>query len=426
MPPDLHAPDAAPDASAPPAPGSVTAPLGFRAAAGTCGLKPSGQPDLALIVADAPCPAAAVFTRNRVPGAPVTVGRRHLRGGLLKAIVCNAGISNVCTGAAGIADAEATCKTLAEALTPPLDPPLDPRMVLPSSTGIIGHRLPMDRLLPGVQALAARLGRGPEIDAAAARAIMTTDLVPKQALRRIEIGGRTLTLGAIAKGSGMIAPNMATMLSFITTDATIDRGPLKAALRHAADRSFNRISVDHDTSTSDTVAILASGAAGGAPIVARSGAFDDFCDALTDLCGELAHMIVRDGEGVTRLFHVHVRSASTASEADRIGRTVVGSNLVKTAVHGADPNWGRLAAAIGRSGVLIQPGKIGIDIAGIAVCRSGEAVDLDGPTLAALETAMKADEVHFTIHLNRGASTADWLGCDLSKRYVEINADYTT
>ena len=422
MPPHLHAPDAAPDTAHSPDAGSITAPRGFRAAAGTCGLKPSGQPDLAIIVADAPCPAAAVFTRNRVPGAPVTVGRRHLRRGSLQAIVCNAGISNVCTGAAGIADARATCKTLAEALSPPLEA----RMVLPSSTGIIGHRLPMDRLLPGVQTLARRLGRGPEIDTAAARAIMTTDLVPKQTLRRIEIGGCTVTLGAIAKGSGMIAPNMATMLSFITTDAAIDTGPLKAALRFAVDQSFNRISVDHDTSTSDTVAILASGAAGGPPIAAHGAAYDAFRDALTDLCCELAHMIVRDGEGVTRLFHVHVRSARTASEADRIGRTIVGSNLVKTAVHGADPNWGRLAAAIGRSGAPVQPETLGIDIAGIAVCRAGEAVDLDRPTLDALEAAMKADEVHFTIHLNRGEAAADWLGCDLSKRYVEINADYTT
>ena len=402
--------------------GSVTVPLGFRAAGSACGIKPSGQPDLAIILADRPCAAAAVFTRNRIPGAPVIVGRRHVRRGSIRAIVCNAGISNVCTGKAGIADAQAACRALAEAC----DPPLDPRQVLPSSTGIIGQRLPMDRLLNGIAALVPRLSRGPEADAAAARAIMTTDLVSKQALRSIEIDGRRISIGAIAKGSGMIAPNMATMLCFITTDAVIDAALLKAALRQAVDRSFNRISVDHDTSTSDTVAILASSAAGHSPIRADSPQMALFSTALTSLCAQLAQAIVRDGEGVTRVFHVHVRNARSQRDAERIGRTIVGSNLVKTAVHGADPNWGRLVAAIGRSDAMVRPTELNIAIADIPICRGGEPVELDPATGRKLAEAMRQDEVAFTIDVGVGEASADWTGCDLSKRYIEINAEYTT
>jgi glutamate N-acetyltransferase/amino-acid N-acetyltransferase len=296
---------------------SITIARGFKAAGGTCGIKESGKPDLMLIVSAVPCAAAGVFTTNRVVGAPVIVNKRHLRttAGVARAIVCNSGISNSATGEPGIRDAEAMCQAVANRIGCPR------AEVMASSTGIIGRPLPMPKILHGIAALHARLDRGPKADAAAAGAIVTTDLVTKSASRRFAMSGRTIHLGGIAKGSGMIAPNMATMLVFITTDCAIAPGPLRAALRVAALGSFNRISIDEHTSLSDTVLVLASGLAANRAVHTTTGrGYTAFVDALTDLCGDLAYQIVKDGEGATKVFRVRVRGARSVSDADKIGR----------------------------------------------------------------------------------------------------------
>lgn len=404
---------------------SITTPRGFRAGGWACGIKASGKPDLAIIAADVPCTAAGVFTRNRVPGAPVIVGKRHIRTGSARAIVCNSGCSNVCTGEQGIEDARAMCSTLAGQLG------CDPRDVLPASTGVIGHMLPMDKIKSGIVRYTPHLSRGPQADDAAARAILTTDLTPKHALQYVTLPGtdHRITLAGIAKGSGMIAPNMATMLAFLTTDAAISAPLLKQALRQAARVSFNRISVDEDTSTSDSVLILASGLAGNPAIDYENDAYAAFVDALVMLCRDLAYQIVADGEGATKVFRVTVINARSSRDADRVGKTIVGSPLVKTAVHGGDPNWGRLVAATGRSGAAVKPGQLTISINGIDVCRKGQPVAHHAGAQAKLDQAMQQREITFTIDLGYADGPhdpAEWLGCDLSKQYITINADYTT
>jgi glutamate N-acetyltransferase/amino-acid N-acetyltransferase len=400
----------------------ITRPRGFRAAGGTCGIKPSGAPDLTLIVADGLCTAAGVFTRNRLPGAPVVVSKAHLRSsaGTARAIVCNSGVSNVSTGEQGMADARTMCRTLADELG------CAPREVLVCSTGVIGKPLPMGKIVPGIRLLAGQLQQGPDADALAARCILTTDLVPKTAGCTLVVGGKRVTIAGIAKGSGMIAPNMATMLAFITTDAAITPAALRQALRHAVDRSFNRISVDEDTSTSDSVLVLASGAAGHRRITGRNAAFTD---ALTRVCESLAYQVVKDGEGATKVFRVVVKGARSAADADRVGRTIVGSPLVKTAVHGGDPNWGRLVMAVGRSGAACRFATLTIGVGDVTVYRRGAPLTLDAAGQARLKATMAAKEITFTIDLGMSRSSAGeatWLGCDLSREYIAINADYTT
>jgi glutamate N-acetyltransferase/amino-acid N-acetyltransferase len=419
---------------------SITHPKGFRAAGATCGIKPSGKPDMAMILADHPCAAAAVFTKNRLPGAPVMVGRRHFRNGSAQAIVINSGIANDATGQQGVDNALATCKLVTQELTG-LHISIKPRDVVPSSTGVIGPQLPMEKITRGVSKLVKKLARGPKADAAAARGIMTTDLTPKSANASLKLGTKTIRLGGIAKGSGMIAPNMATMLVFLTTDAAISPAMLKLALRQATTISFNRISVDQHTSPSDTVAVLASGLAGNRTITRTGKAFDAFTEKLTSLCNTLAYQIVKDGEGATRVFHVAVTGARSQREADRVAKAVVDSPLVKTAVHGSDPNWGRIVTAAGYSGAPINPAKLSLAIAGQTGkkatfgggCSGGVCVfDHGVPRLLSsaqerrLETAMKQKDVYFTLNLGRGTAAVNWLGCDLSREYIRINADYTT
>ncbi len=400
----------------------LTSPLGFAAAGGTCGIKPSGTADLAIVLCERPCVAAGMFTTNRVVGAPVTVCKRHLKAGAAQAIVCNSGVANVCTGEAGIEDAIAMAAAVARAAPGEVAN----NQVLPCSTGVIGKRLPIEKILSGIERTMPRLARGPMADSEAARAIMTTDLVPKAAGVTVKIGGKEVTLGAIAKGSGMIAPNMATMLAFITTDADIDARSLKAALKQAVDVSFNRLSVDHDTSTSDSVLALASGLAGNKRITTRGEHFKAFAKALAELCRELAYQVISDGEGATKVFRVIVQGAASGADADRVGRTVVGSPLVKTAVHGGDPNWGRIAAAVGRSGAKVNPDKLDIQIGKTPVLEAGQPVKLKAAAAGRVERAMAQKEVVFTINLHQGKGSSEWLGCDLSREYVTINADYTT
>lgn len=413
-----------------PLPRCVTLPKGFRASGTTCGIKPSGKPDMALIVADVPCAAAAVFTKNRLPGAPVIAGKRHLRDGRAQAIVVNSGCANDATGREGVDNAVKTCKLLAEALAG-RGVTLTHRDVVPSSTGVIGPQLPMDKIALGVSQLVAGLSRGPKADAEAARGIMTTDLAPKAANATFTLDGKTVRLGGIAKGSGMIAPNMATMLVFITTDAAVSPVMLKLALRRASAASFNRISVDQHTSPSDTVAILASGLAGNKPVTRPGKGLDLFTEKLTALCNNLAYQIVKDGEGATRVFHVAVNGARSEREADRVARAVVDSPLVKTAVHGGDPNWGRIVTAAGYAGVPISPTKLSLTIGrsgpqNVCVFDQGVPRVLSPAQTRRLGTAMRQKEVYFMLDLGRGKAAVNWLGCDLSREYIRINAEYTT
>lgn len=403
-----------------PAIAKLTLPKGFKAAGGTFGLKASGLPDMAMIAADVPCDAAGMFTRNKVPGAPVIVSKQHLRTPRIRAIICNSGCSNVCTGQRGLDDAKTMCHITAEHLN------CKPKEILVCSTGVIGVPLPMTKITTGIPALASTLARGRTADEATAKAILTTDLIKKTAYRRITLGKQTVHLAAVAKGSGMIAPNMATMLAFITTDAAIDSTLLSQALKNAVNNSFNRLSVDTDTSTSDSVLCLASGMAGNPRITAAGRDYDTFANAICDLCQDLAYQVISDGEGVSRVFRVSIKHAFNVKDADRIGRSIVGSPLVKTAVHGGDPNWGRLLMAVGKSGAKVKPEKLSLIIDNIRVLDRGGTVTLTAAQSKKLDKIMQNDEVAFTVDLGLGDGAAEWLGCDLSREYIAINADYTT
>ena len=430
---------------------SVTRPLGFRAAATTAGLKKSGKPDLALIVCDctnghgagtaieARHAAAAVFTRNAMVGAPVQIGRRWRAGMLqgtmpaVRAVLVNAGTSNAATGEEGFRDAEACMDAVAAALGVTRDE------VLPSSTGVIGHRIPVDRVTGAVSGLVSSLARGEAADAAAAAAIMTTDLVPKSAHREIEIGGHQVHIGAIAKGSGMIAPLLdfsglapgapapahGTMLAFITTDAAVEAAALQKALESACRESFERISVDGHTSCSDTVVVMASGAAPIKVIHEDSPAYHGFRTALTAVCRELAEKVAEDGEGATRTFRVMVHGTGTNDDAVRIARAVVDSPLVKCAVHGRDPNWGRILTAAGNAGVAFDPDETTLSIGGVVVYENGKPVG-SARYDETLKAAMSARRIEVDLRVGGGPGNGWMLGCDLSAEYVRINADYTT
>lgn len=399
---------------------SLTVPLGFTAAGGAYGIKQSGLPDLALIASDAPCAAAAVTTTNLVCSEATLVARKHLAGGRLRAIVCNSGNSNSSTGPRGLKDARAMCATVARYLKCPVE------QVIACSTGIIGRFLPMEKIQPGIADLLPRLARGPAADELAARGIMTTDLVPKAALRSVKIGGKTVHLAGICKGSGMISPKMATMLAFLTTDADISAPLLKKALVQAVNGpgSFNRISVDQHTSPSDTVAIMASGKAGHKPIrSAASADFGKFTAALAALCADLSYQIVADGEGVTRVIRIRISGAASDGDALRVARSIADSPLVKTAVHGGDPNWGRIVTAAGYSGAKINPRKISLWLGKVKVYRNGQPAAYE---LADAEAAVRTPEVLFKLSLGLGKGTCEFLTCDLSRKYIEINADYHT
>jgi glutamate N-acetyltransferase/amino-acid N-acetyltransferase len=413
--------------------GGITRPGGFYAAGGACGIKPSGLPDLALIAADRPCAAAGVFTRSRTVGAPVQVNKRHLRSGEAAAILVNAGNANASTGKQGELDAIASCRLVTEQLNRAPAPfsklNLQPRQVLVASTGIIGQPMPMDHVEAGVDQLAPRLARGQGADSDAARAILTTDLVSKTAHRSLKLAGRSVQIAGMAKGSGMIAPNMGTLLVFITTDAKLNSRPLQAAVNAATAASFNRISVDQHTSPSDMVLTLASGAAGGRNVGEADTPFAQFQAALTELCQDLAYQVVKDGEGATKVFRVNVTGARNEREADKVGKAIVDSPLVKTAVHGADPNWGRVVTAAGYSGAAIQPNKMSLSIGGddaITVYDAGTPVTLSQSEQIRLNAIMQKKEITFTLDLARGDTAVEWLGCDLSRQYITINADYTT
>ena len=398
--------------------GGVCAAKGFRAAGVPAEIKYKGRNDVALVVADAPCAAAAVFTTNAVAAAPVLYDREVVRGGRIQAILANSGCANACTGAPGLADAKRSAEETAKTLG------IDPKLVLVASTGVIGHRMPVDRLVAGMKAAAAQLAATPEAGLAAEKAVMTTDTKPKQAAVQVKIGGRTVTVGGMCKGSGMIEPNMATMLGFITTDAAITPAMLRRALRQAIAVSFNHVVVDGDESTNDSVFLLASGAAGN-PLIAKTGPdYDAFADALTAVGVSLARQMAADGEGATKYVEVTVRHAKTQRDADRAARAVAKSPLAKTSWFGKDPNWGRVLAAVGYSGAAVDDRKAEVFYGKTWAYRKGRVAD--AAQLAKLTREMEGPELKVTVDLHLGDYSSTIYTCDFSLDYVHINADYTT
>lgn len=401
----------------------VSCPRGFVASGVSCGIKPSGAPDLALIHCAGGASAAGVFTTNLLQAAPITVSRGHLResGGRARAVLINSGCANAATGAEGVARARRT----AERLAAELGPGVHPRDVLVNSTGVIGVALPEEKIAGAVPGLVR--GASPDGLQAAARAIMTTDLVPKAAMTEFTHAGRTCRVAGIAKGSGMIHPNMATMIAVLLTDAAVEPGTLDAMLRRATDASFHRISVDGDTSTNDSVFLLASGSAGEFPGAALG-------EAITLVARELALMVVRDGEGARKVIAVRVLGGADDAEALRVARTVAASMLVRTAVAGGDPNWGRIVAAVGRAGVPLDMDRITVRVRGGDSAPAGLRTPLTlfargapaGTDREALRAVFNATDVVIEIDLARGAGRDEFYTCDLTEGYIQINAHYTT
>jgi len=395
-------------------PGGITAPRGFRAAGLHCGIK-RARPDLALIVSDVSAASAGVFTTNLVKAAPVLVSMEHLRSGRCQAVVVASGNANACTGPKGLQDARAMACVAGEALG------IAPGEVVVASTGVIGVPMPIEKVCAGIRLASAALHPGGSREAA--EAILTTDRTVKEVAVEGEIRGCPVRIGGIAKGSGMIHPNMATMLAFVTTDAAIAPGMLRRALARSVERSFNMITVDGDTSTNDMAVALASGLAGNPTITSKSADFDAFVEGLDQVTCALARMIVEDGEGATRLVRVEVRGARTERDARQMARTIASSNLVKTAVFGADPNWGRILAAAGRAGVDFDPGLADVFIGSILVARSGAAADFSE---ARARGALASKEVTLAVDLHAGFESACAYTCDLTYEYVRINASYRT
>lgn len=391
--------------------GTVTTPRGFRAAGIHCGVKPD-RPDLALVVSDGPAAAAGTFTQIKTRAAGVIINEARLKSGRAQAVVINSGNANACTGERGFADARAMAASAAAALGIPDD------LVLATSTGVIGRPLPIERITQAMPHLAAALGPH---GMAAAQAIMTTDAFLKTAAAMVDLGDGLVTIGGIAKGAGMIHPNMATMIAVITTDAAIEAGVLRSGLRAAVNQTFNCISVDGDTSTSDSVFLLANGACGLAPITAQDDRYDAFLAGLVDVAGRLARLIVQDGEGTTRVIEIGVRGARSDAEARMVGQTVMTSLLVKTAFHGAELNWGRISAAVGRSGAEVDPDRLAIAIGDVWIVRDGVGV---AEQYHLAEPLLRESEVRVTIDLGLGQGAFTGWTNDLGESYVRINSGY--
>jgi len=395
--------------------GGVTAPAGFRAAGVACGIKKTGALDLALLVADDTVPAAAVFTTNKAQAAPVLVSREHLAhsGGRARAVIVNSGCANACTGPEGMAVARSTADFVASIAG------CAAGEVLVASTGVIGVQLDLDKLRKGALDAAKALSRGAHADAA--RAIMTTDKAPKSAAVSVTTAAGTFRVGGMAKGAGMIEPHMATMLGFVTTDAAVAPPVLQRALHDAVDVTFNAITIDGDTSTNDTVILLASGASG---VEVGDAAYPAFVAALREVCGTLARAIVRGGEGATRLVSISATGAASAAEAKRAARTIANSLLVKTAIHGGDPNWGRLLAAAGRAGVAFDVDHAAVRVGPVVLFKEGVPFD-DRAAEAAGYLAGSDIDVEVDLGAGGTHSATVWT-CDLSAEYVAINAEYRT
>ena len=396
--------------------GGITAPLGFTAAALHCGIKAkTGALDLAVIAADRPVAAAGLFTTNLAKAAPVLVSREHLErsGGQARAIVVNSGCANACTGDAGLQDARAMARTTGMELG------CAEHEVLVASTGVIGVALPMQKVVPGITAAVRKLGRGAAADAA--RAIMTTDPFPKEHAVTVKTSAGAFTVGGIAKGSGMIEPNMATMLAFLTTDANVPAALLHRALAESARDTFNAITVDGECSTNDSLFAMASGASG---VTIDDRSYSLLLDGLLAVSRALAIGIVRGGEGATKLIEITVKGARSTDDARRVARTIANSPLVKTAVHGADPNWGRIVASAGRSGVTFDVDRTTVHVGGVLLFENGLPHDDASPRAA---EHLKGAEISIDVNVGTGGGAAATIWtCDLSAEYVRINGEYRT
>lgn len=393
----------------------VTYPLGFRAAGAACGLKKNGNPDVALVAAGGLCAAAGIFTRNVVKGHSLLLTKTHIAAGTARAVVVNSGCANACLGPGGDADAFAMAQAAARAVG------CAPQEVLTGSTGVIGVPLDMEKLRAGIFAAAAALSE--DGGDAAARAIMTTDTVDKQAGAAVSIAGREVRVGGMCKGSGMIHPDMATMIAVLTTDAAISAAALDASLRAATAVSFNRVSVDGDTSVCDMAVVLASGRAGNPEIYEGTAEHAAFTGALSQVCHALSRMLAADGEGASKLLEIRVNGLPTAEDALKAAQAVAKSPLVKTAAFGCDANWGRILTAAGYSGAAFDPGLVDVFIGGVQVCSGGRALSFDEG--AALEE-LKRPEVLLRMEFNQGSCSDFMLTCDLTYDYVKINGSYRT
>jgi glutamate N-acetyltransferase/amino-acid N-acetyltransferase len=404
---------------------AVTFARGFRAGAAACGIKafttgataiPTAQrDDLCVIQSEHECDTGGVFTTNKVKSAGVVIDQLHLQHNRVRAVTINSGNANACTGAQGFKDALVMAKLTADRLD------LDPYQVLVSSTGVIGRPLPMAAIKTGIIEACARLSA--DGGDRAAHAIMTTDTVPKTAQLEVDIAGATIRIGGMCKGSGMIHPNMGTLLAYITTDAAVEPGLMAKLVKPIADRSFNQVTIDGDSSTNDTFLMLANGAAGNEAIRAGSVEAELFDAALVDVARQLARAIASDGEGASKLISVRVVDALSDADARTAARAVASSSLVKTAVHGGDPNWGRIVCALGYSGAELALDKLHLSVGGLVVFERGAGVNVD---LSAVRRAFEQPEIEIVATLGLADGRAEAWGCDLSEEYVRINADYTT
>jgi glutamate N-acetyltransferase/amino-acid N-acetyltransferase len=387
-------------------------PAGFLFFSGRAGIKKNGENDIGIIVSEVPCVTAGVFTRNLATAAPVLLSRENLR--LAKrhrAIICNSGCANAAMGKAGMKDAELMAELVAHTLF------CRPEEVLVASTGVIGEKLPMDKIKNAVTGIFKKPDSSP---AGFARAIMTTDAGPKTARASVNVGGKKVKLLGVAKGAGMIHPDMATMLAFIVTDAAVGKPLLKKILREAVEMSFNRITVDGDTSTNDSVFFMANGAAGNLPVKSGTADYEKLSGAVSEICSSLAEQIVADGEGATRVAEIRVEKAKNPADALAVAKTVAGSLLVKTALHGGDPNWGRIIAAAGRSGVVLDADKVELYFGKYCAFRGGVPVGKE----SVLAREMRRKKVLMRLVLHRGKAEASYLFCDIGRDYISINADY--
>jgi glutamate N-acetyltransferase/amino-acid N-acetyltransferase len=392
---------------------------GFRFGGATAGIKASGKPDLALLLADEEVHAAAVFTRNRVPAAPVVLSRERVRGGRARGVLVNSGNANACTGEAGMEAAVEMARAVAEVARPAVDD----RRLLVASTGIIGVPLPVGKILAAREALVA--ATRPDGFDDFAQAILTTDKGPKIAETTVALGNRTARIVGCCKGAGMIAPNMATTLGFVVTDAAVKRRFLRAALAEAADQSFNEISVDGDTSTNDSLFLFASGRLDNKPLGAGGdeASGEAFRAALSELLRDLASHIVADGEGATHVVTIHVEGAVSRRGAEAVARRIGASPLVKAALFGADPNWGRIVAAVGNAGVEVDPARIDVRVGDVPLVKGGVGVE---GTRDAAHAVMKQPRYDLHVHLHKGRGSGRHVTCDLTHEYVRINAEYST
>jgi len=400
-------------------PGNVIAPKGFKVGSVHCGLKRDKKNhDIGIIFSEQPCKTAALFTTNQIVAAPIKLSRNVVKNGKAHAIVVNSGNANACTGRKGEKDAEKMALLTSKQLN------INPDEVLVASTGIIGHHLPMSKIKSGISKSSEYLGNKNTHAINIAKAIMTTDLVSKQIAVKVKIGEKEVTIGAIAKGSGMISPDMATMFCFITTDAAISLNTLRSCIKKSTEDSFNQITVDGHMSTSDMVAILANGMAGNRNITSSTKSdLTLFQKALDYVTINMAKEIVKDGEGATKFVQIEIHEAKSTSDAKKIARTIAESPLVKTAINGEDPNWGRIVSAAGYAGVTLDESKLKLAVNKITIYKKGLPVT---PAPKRLNSVMKKKEITIQLYLGTGKQSATLWTCDLSKKYVSINADYHT